>query len=289
MPPADAEQPAEGSGSRADHGKLGEIGPGHGGGYWRRDFGATVELEQLLEPLRGRPQATAVVCDIDGTLAPIVARPEDAAVPVRAARGPAPAGGAVRAGRVPVRPARAAVAREIVGIQELIYIGNHGLEVLEPGADEARPDPRLESAPERVRAFAEGASRGELRALGVRLEDKDAIWAFHYRGAPDEDAARAALEDVGRAAESEGLLPHWGRLVLEIRPPVAADKGTAITDLVEGAGLTQALFAGDDTTDLDAFRSAARSARERAPRDGRVRRGSARPRDRRRSSPKRTW
>jgi len=88
----------------------------------------------------------------------------------------------------------------------------------------------------------------------VRLEDKDAIWAFHYRGAPDEDAAHAALEGVARGAESEGLLPHWGRLVLEIRPPVAADKGTAITDLVEGAGLTQALFAGDDTTDLDAFR-----------------------------------
>jgi trehalose 6-phosphate phosphatase len=223
-------------------------------------LGATVELEQLLEPLRGRPQATAVVCDIDGTLAPIVARPEDAAVPAR---------GREVLRRLAKRFAlvaclsgrRAAVAREIVGIQELVYIGNHGLEVLEPGAAAAHPDPRLERAPERVRAFAEAALTDELRALGVRLEDKDAIWALHYRGAPDEDAAHAALEGVAREARSAGLVPHWGRLVLEIRPPVAADKGTAITALVERAGLSQALFGGDDTTDLDAFR-ALRALRE---------------------------
>jgi trehalose 6-phosphate phosphatase len=43
--------------------------------------------------------------------------------------------------------------------------------------------------------------------------------------------------------------------VLEIRPPVEADKGTAVTQLLEEAGLLRALYAGDDTTDLDAFRA----------------------------------
>jgi trehalose 6-phosphate phosphatase len=42
--------------------------------------------------------------------------------------------------------------------------------------------------------------------------------------------------------------------VLELRPPVEADKGTAVRALLEERGLRRALYAGDDTTDLDAFR-----------------------------------
>ena len=42
--------------------------------------------------------------------------------------------------------------------------------------------------------------------------------------------------------------------MLEVRPPVDADKGTAVRHLVREAGVARALFAGDDTTDLDAFR-----------------------------------
>jgi trehalose 6-phosphate phosphatase len=50
-------------------------------------------------------------------------------------------------------------------------------------------------------------------------------------------------------------VPRFGRKVLEIRPPVEADKGTAVTTLLEEAKLRRALYAGDDTTDLDAFRA----------------------------------
>ena len=93
-----------------------------------------------------------------------------------------------------------------------------------------------------------------LEELGVRLEDKYAIWAFHWRGAPDEEAAREALAGVASAAEREGLVPHWGRMVLEVRPPVRADKGTAVAMALDERPLSRALYAGDDTTDLDAFR-----------------------------------
>jgi trehalose 6-phosphate phosphatase len=41
--------------------------------------------------------------------------------------------------------------------------------------------------------------------------------------------------------------------VLEIRPAVEADKGTAVRALIREAGARRALYAGDDTTDLDAF------------------------------------
>jgi len=55
-------------------------------------------------------------------------------------------------------------------------------------------------------------------------------------------------------ARAVGLVAHWGRKVLELRPPVEADKGTAVRTLLAERGLQRALYAGDDTTDLDAFR-----------------------------------
>jgi trehalose 6-phosphate phosphatase len=73
---------------------------------------------------------------------------------------------------------------------------------------------------------------------------------FHWRGAPDEDAARARVGALAEEAEAAGLWIHWGRKVLEIRPPVPIDKGQAVRELVVGRA---ALYAGDDVTDLDGF------------------------------------
>jgi trehalose 6-phosphate phosphatase len=149
---------------------------------------------------------------------------------------------------------RALEARRIVGLDSISYVGNHGLERLAPGAAEAVTDPRLAPLARDVETFARGAWDAGLEELGVRLEDKDAIWAFHWRGAPDEDAAGGALQAVAAAAARAGLVPHWGRKVLEIRPPVAFDKGTAVAAALDDVPLARALYAGDDTTDIDAFR-----------------------------------
>jgi trehalose 6-phosphate phosphatase len=149
---------------------------------------------------------------------------------------------------------RALEARRIVGLDSLAYIGNHGLEFLPPGAAEAATHPGLESRKDVVGKFAKSAYDASLEALGVRLEDKDAIWSFHWRGAPDESAAEETLGAVAAQAEHAGLEPHWGRKVLEIRPRVAVDKGTAVAAALDGRPLRHALYAGDDTTDLDAFR-----------------------------------
>jgi trehalose 6-phosphate phosphatase len=61
------------------------------------------------------------------------------------------------------------------------------------------------------------------------------------------------LEAVATRARAEGLVARFGRKVLELRPPVGAHKGTAVVHLLGERGLTRALYAGDDTTDLDAF------------------------------------
>ena len=80
------------------------------------------------------------------------------------------------------------------------------------------------------------------------------IVAFHWRGAPDEDAARAAIDTIASRAEAAGFRTHWGRKVLEIRPPVRIDKGIGIASLLAETEIEMAMYVGDDVTDLDAFR-----------------------------------
>ena len=63
------------------------------------------------------------------------------------------------------------------------------------------------------------------------------------------------MEDIARRAEEAGFRTHWGRKVLEVRPPVRIDKGVGVNALLRGADVDAALYAGDDTTDLDAFRA----------------------------------
>ncbi len=79
--------------------------------------------------------------------------------------------------------------------------------------------------------------------LRVRIEDKGPIVAFHWRGTPDEDASRTRLEGLAAEAESAGFATHWGRKVLEIRPPVPVDKGQAVRTLCERARPAAALYA----------------------------------------------
>jgi trehalose 6-phosphate phosphatase len=192
-------------------------------------------VDERLARLRDDPGLAAVFLDVDGTLAPIVARPELAAVPeetraeVRRLTRRYALVGAV-SGR------SGADAARLLGVDGVTYVGVHGLE-LAPEAERWR---------ETLRPFA--------AELWPWVEDKGLTVAFHWREAPDEPDAVRALQDVAGRAESLGLEARWGRKVLELRPPVAADKGTAVRALLAAHGLRRALYAGDDTTDLDAFR-----------------------------------
>jgi trehalose 6-phosphate phosphatase len=85
------------------------------------------------------------------------------------------------------------------------------------------------------------------------VEDKGVTVSFHYRTAADQEGARRLLERVAADARAAGLDARWGRKVLELRPPLAADKGTAVRHLLSTHGLDRALYVGDDTTDVDAF------------------------------------
>jgi trehalose 6-phosphate phosphatase len=210
-------------------------------------------LVEALEPIRSDPARSAVLLDIDGTLAPIVRHAADAHVP-EATRGVLIE--IARRYRVVgcVSGRRASTARQIVSIGTIAYVGNHGGELLRPRATRPEVDPELAAWAARVRAFAASEYTGEHQRLRVRSEDKDMIAAFHWRGAPDEALAEQAAREIARRAQEQGLAVHWGRKVLEVRPPVAFDKGLGITALLRGGDASAAVYVGDDTTDLDAFR-----------------------------------
>lgn len=188
-----------------------------------------------LGRLAEEPAKAAILLDVDGTLAPIVSRPELAFVPDETREELRRLAG--RYGLVACVSGRTGEeAAQIVGIPDLVYVGEHGLELA----------PDAERWQQTIREFA--------AAVPWPVEQKRLSVSFHYRTAPDEETAVALLERVAESARAEGLRPRFGRKVLEIRPPVDADKGTAVRTLLAERGLRRALYAGDDATDLDAFR-----------------------------------
>jgi trehalose 6-phosphate phosphatase len=211
-------------------------------------------LSDALAPLTADPGRTAILLDIDGTLAPIVDHAALAHVPESTRQLLIAVARRYRTVAC-VSGRRASEARAMVSIGTITYLGSHGVELLRAGWTEARLDPAVAGWALRIQEFGRAADTVELHRNRVRIEDKGAIVAFHWRGAPDEAAARGQVDAVAARAESQGLRVHWGRKVLEVRPPVSFDKGAGIIRLLadDGAGIESALYAGDDTTDLDAF------------------------------------
>lgn len=208
-------------------------------------------LVEAARALLAEP-AAALLSDLDGTLAPIAPRPEVAVVLPgvrRALRRLVP-----RLALVAVVSGRGAVdARRLLRVGGVVYVGTHGLEAVvgrrrwvHPEA--ARYRPVLEVV---LQALAE-----RLAGAPVRFEAKGLGASVHYRGAPDPAAVRAAILGTLRdLPAARRLVVTEGRQVVELRPPVAASKGTAVACLLRRSAVRAALFLGDDRTDLDAMRA----------------------------------
>lgn len=190
---------------------------------------------ELLAQLAQDPARAAIFLDVDGVLAPIVPVPEAASVPDDIRQ---------ELRRLAGRYALVACitgrlqddARRVVGVPELTYVGNHGLE-LEPDAD----------------VWAAKLATFVADVDWPQVEPKGLAVALHYRNMPDEEGARRALDAIAERARAAGLIARYGRKVLEILPSVDVHKGTAVRRLLDDRKLEHALYAGDDTTDLDAF------------------------------------
>lgn len=219
------------------------------------------DLERLLAPLKTDPSHSAILTDVDGTIAPIVRDPGGAAVPERTRE--LLRSLAERYALVGCLSGRRALdARRVVGLDQLAYSGNHGFELLLPGEDEVRPDPSMDGHEGDAPRFVDSLDRSELERVGIRTEDKGAIVGLHWRGAENEGAAESLAHEIASEAEWQGLVPHHGRKVLEIRPNVAINKGIAVAALIgtysaatnpAAGSMDAALYGGDDRTDVDAF------------------------------------
>jgi trehalose 6-phosphate phosphatase len=226
----------------------GPLDLGSAGGYPARAM-VEDEIRGQLHAWREAPGTVAIFTDIDGTLAPIVPTPDMSEVSdelkelIRqlSERYLLVAG---------ISGRKTEDALDLVGLADVVYFGNHGFEILRDGEVEVTPEalPYLEKVQE-----LEERAREELGPLGAFVEEKGITASIHYRNAPPEVGERS-VEFVKREGERLGLRITVGRGVVEARPPVRANKGTAVRTLVEEYNPERAMFIGDDTTDLDAFR-----------------------------------
>ncbi len=213
-----------------------------------------------LRPLLAR-RPLGVISDIDGTLAPIVPNAEDARVTDRNRE--LLAGLLARGVKLAFVTGRALeTARAMVGIPGAAFAANHGLSLWLDGTTDD-PDSLREYTMSARDVLREVAS---LAQLGVVIEDKGPVLAFHYRNAPEQDAARQAiLAAIAASPAARAFRLQEGRKIVELRPPLAADKGTAVSYLASRLGLAAIICLGDDTTDLDMFRAVAKLRRQGIP------------------------
>ena len=202
------------------------------------------DVDDLLEPLRARPETSGVFCDFDGTLAEIVDDPEA----VRPLPGIVEALGDLapvyaRVGVVSGRPAEF-LARWLAG-RGVHLVGLYGLEWVEGESVQRHPE-----AGRWTEIVTEAADRLQDEGPpGLNVERKGLSVALHFRSDP------ALGDEVRRLADAEadrsGLVPHPGRMSFELRPPIPSTKGTAVAEATEG--LERVCFMGDDWADLEAF------------------------------------
>jgi len=197
-------------------------------------------VDAAIEVLGARP--SLLVTDVDGTLSRSVARPHEATVSEAARSGLRGLVGkldhvAVITGR------EESVARRMVGVEELIYVGSYALDAVGGlSFDAVRPalmllEPHLEDLP------------------CVELERKQVSFALHYRNCVDGERVNLRLlELLEPITERTATRLLAGKQVIEVAPQALPDKGTALHQLIERQRVRGVVFVGDDVADASAFR-----------------------------------
>jgi trehalose 6-phosphate phosphatase len=191
-----------------------------------------------------------VFTDFDGTLAPIVDDPDRA----RPLPGTSDALRALAARYATVavvsgRPL-AYLAEHLPGAGDTVLVGLYGLERARRDHGSSLVTEEAPAARPWLAAVAAAAAAAEASAPdALFVERKGLAVTLHYRQAPD--LAGWAADFAAAQAAATGLVAHPGKMSVELRPPVATDKGTVVEELARG--LTAACFIGDDLGDLPAF------------------------------------
>ena len=205
-------------------------------------------LDLIEKALRRSP--FGFITDVDGTISETAPTPQEAAVsPVCRQYLSTLCNQLALVAAISGRPA--IEAKNMIKIDRMVYFGNHGLERWTEGHSELT----------NVKVYSKviKAVIDELTPLlsieGIRKENKGISATIHYRLCPNPKLAKRdillALENSTRA-KSLQITP--GKMSINLLPPVAVNKGTAVLELIQEYSLQGGIYLGDETTDIDAFR-----------------------------------
>jgi trehalose 6-phosphate phosphatase len=234
------------------------------------DLAVQQACARAAQVLNARP--SALISDLDGTLSLIVPTPEEASVLPGCRR-------ALERLRdrldlvaiVSGRPG--SEAKRLLGVDGVVYLGNHGLDrwigLERPAAPSTCLPACRTGGPDRQAGQAGRAWRSLRPALeelkealagqaGLRFEDKGATISIHYRSAPHPEAVRPlVLAAAAQAGVRHDLAVGEGKRVVELRPSHWAGKGAGLEELAHGCGIRGLVYLGDDHPDLHAFETLA--------------------------------
>lgn len=143
--------------------------------------------------------------------------------------------------------------RDMLKIEDLIYIGNHGFERWIEGKVKLCND--VAQYPALIEATLQDL-KPLLDTKGLLFENKGVTASIHYRLCQDQEATKKQiLTALANSSKAKDLQIRQGRMSIELLPPVKVSKGSAALDLVREYQLRAAIYLGDDLTDLDAFRA----------------------------------
>lgn len=198
--------------------------------------------------------------DYDGTLTPIAKTPARAVLSEENKELIEKLVGMPRLQVVVVSGRRLDDVKQMVGVEGVIYIGNHGWEVAETFMQFENLIPlEFYSTMERIK----GELDKQLSVIpGAFVEDKGLTLSVHYRLARDKGfLVRRIVERICLPYKRQGMIKFLtGKKVLEIRPPVDWDKGKAVQwiikrqEILKGNVHVLPIYIGDDSTDEDAFK-----------------------------------
>jgi len=212
------------------------------------------EVESWLGPFLNEYRL-ALFLDYDGTLTPLVDHPDAAVLspPVRKLLRTLVDRKDTEVGIVSGRSIDN--VENMVGLKDVTYAGNHGLEVRAPDLPDFRHED-VEHYRGRIADLAEALD--EVCSDGAWVEQKGHTLTWHYRPVTGDPVALA--ERAREIIIEAGFQARDAHLAVEARPPIGWDKGRAVLHVLRSRHgpswpeHVRVIYIGDDQTDEDAFR-----------------------------------
>ena len=206
-------------------------------------------LEEL-EEFKNDNKST-ILTDIDGTISEITSTPEEAVITPSMKKELSKLKEKFRmVGVISGRSVKK--AQSMVGVDGILYVGNHGMEYVNNG--EIFIDPEAVKYLDNIKKNAEQLKNSELSKInGLMFEDKGICISIHYRKCKLQEDVRKKIIDAVNSIDTNELKLTEGRKLVELKPPISRDKGFIIEKIVEKYDLDRIIYLGDDITDFDAF------------------------------------